>query len=358
MINGAGGSVSLQSLAAAMPYIVDSPDFHGAKHDGMTDDTAAIIAAINSAVAAGISNGSYYAEVWFSAARYAVKGALTQGGATLGNAQIPLPVIPSTGMKFTLVLKGIADGSAFAHWQQTVVQQNGAVLVTNLNTGFSATFGSASCLGGPTTQQLGATDGGFSNMLLVLDGLTMVTGANVACVGIDLQCLAQANIGTLGMSASVIPGSAVIPTNPLYGLRMPQASNNDNCPIRSFSAEGFFYALLPGEHTVLDRMTALYNDTAIYVVSTSGHGMYFNYVSCELGNHVLQAGTSGGGATMPIMTGLIDTEQMGNSGAFQDVIDNTGQLVGTINYADIGGRAFTTGGTINPHLHLVNVKTA
>lgn len=94
-----------------------------------TDDTAAIQASIDAAVTYAQNNaGMATVFVPPAAGFYCVGGALVTGGATKGNAQITLPVIPVAGKKIVITIRGSASGAAVQHWQQTVPQYSGALV--------------------------------------------------------------------------------------------------------------------------------------------------------------------------------------------------------------------------------------
>ena len=118
-----------------------------------TDDTSAVNSAVSAATTYALAH-NFYAEILFSPVIYVINGAPVQGGGTLGNAQIPLPVVARTAQKLVLAFKGGADASALPHWLQTTPQFAGAVLAcTRLDGTNDGTFGAASVIGGPTPQQ-------------------------------------------------------------------------------------------------------------------------------------------------------------------------------------------------------------
>lgn len=294
-----GASFSLTNLTPlANPSHVFNVQAYGAKGDGTTDDTVAITNAINAAFAAGVTNGTYYAEIYFPPAVYLIAGNPTTGGATNGSAQIPLPVIDPAftpaKQKFVLVLKGAVDASALYHWQQTVPQEAGAVLRSTYNagTGVPAT-GEVSVLGGPTphfgfggsgTSSNGTSDT-WNNMLVVVDGITIEVPQNGNICGFDFRGMAEANV----LSASVLARSTVTgaPTPPspnwAFGLAMPQTNNNDNCNIGFFSCEGLVYGLIVYEHVQANslRLINCFDGLVIWPSSGFPHRNIVTYASIE-----------------------------------------------------------------------------
>ena len=275
---------------------------YGAMGDGVTDDTTAIINTINAAFAAGVANGTNYAEVYFPPAVYLIAGNPTIGGATNGSAQIPLPVIDPAWLlggqnareKFILVLQGIADGSAVYHWQQTVPQEAGAVLRSTYNAGNTLpTTGEVSVIGGPTPH-FGFGGGGTSsngttstwdNMLVVVNGITIEVPQNGNICGFDFRGMAEANIWSASVLArSTVTGAPSIPSpNWSFGLAMPQTNNNDNCNIGYFSCEGLVYGLIIYEHVQANslRLVNCWDGLVIWPLSGAPHRNIITYASIE-----------------------------------------------------------------------------
>ena len=310
-------NIATAELADAWPCTVDLPENHGAKRDGTTDDTAAIKAAISNAVSVAQANGTNYAEVWLSAGVYFVSVALDTS--QLGRAQIPLPQVASTAQKFVLVLRCPSAAAPFPHWQQTSVQKAGATILTNLNASFDSGLGAASVIGGPTVQQLGSTDGGFSNMLVVIDGLSVVSNyTDPLHVGVDLQCIAECNIPSMAFSGNIVPGSfTTFPSAGGVALRMPQVGNNDNCEVGTLSIEGYANGLIPGEHTHVSRAGIVYCGSGVWFQGGQFDVARIDYLSTEAcQDHLSTAGTVVSGSEMcQLDIGTWDIEDGTGSGA-------------------------------------------
>jgi hypothetical protein len=265
-----------------------------------TDDTEAIQKAINKAVALAQSTGIGYCEVWFSHAIYGTAGELKTGGTTLGNAQITLPVIECTssgtaaqGQKITLVLKGSSESSALPLWYQKVPQQAGAMLFSfgpraagetklaskHSQPAYSITNGRPAVIGGPTEEQ-GFKNLKYSNMMVVVQGLTMSAPSNSSLSGITLGGVAQASIPSFGSFALGIPSYVeehysegvnefVLPwagfegefsahKRPAVALEMPARGNNDNSLLGTHCVEGHTCAVEIGEHGWHSKMVSVY----------------------------------------------------------------------------------------------------
>ncbi len=349
-----GTSFSLTNLSALVaPPGRFNVQAYGAKGDGTTDDTTAIINTINAAFAAGVANGTYYAEVYFPPAVYLIAGAPTTGGATNGSAQIPLPVIDPAftpaKQKFVLVLKGIADGSALYHWQQTVPQQAGAVLRSTYDAGAGTpATGEVSVIGGPTphygfggsgTSSNGTTDT-WNNMLVVVDGITIEVPLNPNICGFDFRGMAEANIISASVLArSATTGAPTIPTpNWSFGLAMPQTNNNDNCNIGYFSCEGQVYGLIIYEHVQINsvRLINCFDGLVIWPSSGFPHRNIITYASIENCNQCVVFASTG---IMKLDILSLDVEWTTGAGTHFIVSDANNMAYGTINIGSNGGDA-------------------
>jgi len=258
-IIGPGGSAGVQS-------VVTTPEEYGAARNNVKDDTEAIRKAINEAVAKGIANKSYYAEVHFTAGTYLVGGAPVQGGATKGNAQIPLPVMSETGPGFTLVLKGIEDASPINFFLTESTERRTACLNSTLIGVFSGEFGAPSVIGGPTPQGFAA--GKFNNMLIVVQGITVQCVKNPNCIAYDFRKMSEVNIPNAAALVKALPSelSVSLPTNELgIGLYTPLANNGNNCNIGTFTAEGYYYGVAFSDHFNADRLLTVYTHAGAHV---------------------------------------------------------------------------------------------
>lgn len=274
-ITGVTNATTAQ-LATAPNTVTNATMIYG------SDDTAAINSAITAAAnyAVGDPNGNY-GEVVFSSGLYLVAGALQTSQS--GRAQIPLPNVSGTGQKSTIALRGICrDSSALPYWTQTTPQTSGPTIYSTLSMpAYSATLGSPSVIGGPTIEQIGSSN--FSNLLVVIDGLSVAQGQNPGGCSVDLQGVAEANIGTLYCTGSNVPQYATNygTWNGGVGLRMPQSGNNDNCNIQSYSCDGYTYGLIPNAHTNAFRLALLNCQYGMAVEYVNPNTMSVHYLSTE-----------------------------------------------------------------------------
>lgn len=342
---GGGGAGSGMSVKSA-----------GAKGDGVTDDTAAINACIAAATAAGVADGSNYAEVVFPPGRYKVDGSLTQGGTTKGNALIALPNIPDTNQKFTLVLRGTGVATGMWHWNQTAVQLGAACLVTSKVSAQNGTYGDPAVIGGPTPEQGYGRGGTFSNLMVELDGLHVVLPNDPHINGVDLRGCANAIVEDLSVKANATPATVISPTQGWQvGLYMPDNDNNDYCVINRYNAEGMNFGCVTNEHTVANIITCVYCVAAVEHGrgGDTAHGALVNYLSAE----ACQVGL---GAVLSGFASKIDVRQLdweGGTGGFAGfgvINDPTDRLLGSCRVTTVGTATHLQDGSGNFHCNGAN----
>lgn len=287
-----------------------------------TNDTAAIQTAMAALSASPqFTSLPYYAELLFDPAVYVMSTYPVPGGSgTYGFAQIPLPVIDTTGTKTkpTVVIRGTSDNSTLDFWQQGVPQLSGTCLLSMIEvTSYDGTYGAPSVIGGPTitapfTHQ-------FNNVLAVIDGISVVCPVNPGQIAYDFYLMCQFAIKTA--SADVfgsVTNSPTIqftgsgPTNTRgLGLRVPTTGLNDRCDIDSLSIEGYYYGMIVDEHVAARRVAIIYTNTALYMSPPGGgqlsHAAWIGYASLEICNYCLYV-SGGGGSLFGLNIDVLDNE--------------------------------------------------
>ncbi len=307
-----------------------------------TDDTFAIRDTVDDAVAACVADKTYYCEVQFSAGIHCLAAATSKGGAARGNSQIPLPSFePATGQKVTIVLKGLHDAGAWNHWLQTQSQKSGAVLRTMLvEQATDGTWGAPSVIGGPTADQPSGSQ--FSNIRVIVDGITVVTPVDPSLLALDLRRAAQADVPNFSALADGLPAELLASTTNQngIGLYMPSINNNDSCNIGIYGCEGFYYGIGFSDHLCAQRVGLIYCNTAMFINAASGvpvHGATILMASVEACATIIEK-TNSSNNRFPIFIGCVHTET-GTGTDFKDVGNN---LHGSIGYSNNAGAADPT----------------
>lgn len=288
---------------------------------------------------------------------YGVAGALSLGGSTLGNAMFPLAPVPVAGTKARLRLAGNADASALLHWQQEMPQMNGpTIVVLRPPAAVDPTYGPPSVFGGPFAGY-GAAESVFSNMQVVLDGVSVALPWDSGFTGFDFYGLAEAVVRSgSALAMATVPGGAwpVITdfgalTRTAAGLRMPDTNNNDRSDIDYWSCEGLVYSAALSEHVTWRRIAGIYNFVAaqVYAGASMPHAMDGGYLSAEACGYavgVMPSGVAGfpGGNTVKTVIRVVDLE----SAQLLNDPDNlmSGKIGVTGNYTPAYGAISVNGG--------------
>jgi hypothetical protein len=287
-------AIAWQPLSLA-PVREFRPEAYGAKRDGTTDDSAAIRAARDAAIAAAPQNG-YVAKVKLSSGTYLANDIRIGNGQSKSIIEAPI-VVPESDHPIFLYYEGVGKATA-KHWADPLAAfDQGTVIKTTLTGQTSdGTYGPPSVFGSPFTA-VGANGlaPNFTNVHICMDGITVLKPQNPSLVSFDLRGFAKASIGDLAShvnaAASALVGNPG--SNGLgVGLMMPGAGNNAVCDIGSFTSEGDNCAVVLSEHVIAKRILALYNATAVFIdVSrmsvTSNHKSVISYLCAEGVNTVI-----------------------------------------------------------------------
>lgn len=333
-----------------------------------SDDTAAFQTAVNNAVTYAQAHGGYAEVVVPPAANrfYGIAGPLSH--TNLGNAQITLPVIPVTADCVTLAFKGAQSGSAIRHWLQTTPQLGGSCLVSfgvyasaTAQVSDINTNGQSAMIGGPTGPNgYGTSTFLFSNMLVSLQGLTLVTtyasdgiGYGAAWLwGVDQANLVDVGYGTTAVfnnGAGELGSVGALATGASVGIGLPATSNQNNVTLdRVTCGGGYTYGLFATEHSDLHGCHIFYCWAGLCPVgswhdgsataNTSSHKIKFTQVGIEGCTHSLFVLGAGAGGIGPFLEGSIDSE-----GGVAWADDGNGGLAAALGEIHLTG---TTGGSL------------
>ena len=301
-----------------------------------SDDTVAFQTAVDAAVAYANAHAGAATVFVPPAANsfYGIAGALKTGGSTLGNAQIALPVVPTTGRKLTLTIEGAHTGAGVQHWQQTVPNSTGSTLISfglfansTAQTNSINAAGNPAVIGGPAQPGgYGVAPGVFSNLYVDIGDLSILTCHSkfgFTYTAIDLSGVANAQLrdGQTSTTGVVAPpaGSYVSPgvfaTGLSIGILLPANGNNDCTILRNWTiGGGYTYGLLATEHTDIYGLRILYCWAALCPVGTyyssvgAAHSINGSLISIEQCTYLIYVFGPGTGGLGPTMYLKIDTE--------------------------------------------------
>lgn len=340
-----------------------------------TDDTAAIQTAINNAVTYATANDGY-CEVIFRPVFYIVAGAEVTGGTPNGNAQITLPIIAAgSARKVVLALLGLqATSSPHVHFAQTVPALSGATLISFGQGTNDATYGPACVIGGPYAGY-GGGNGTFSNMLVVVEGLTIsplfynigfgnpgVTSRGPGFGGLNLWGVAQAQVKSFTFHPVAVMLTSA--TSWYYfkspegwdqqwqpGLVMPVVGNIDMADIGIYTCFGAWVGLVGSEHCNAQALRIQFTGRGVQCQGGGGggpaaHGLQILYMSSESTQVPVAAETSGWYHTTDKIGIKIETLDLESFDANEIIYDPGGFLSGQIYFNDLTAPGYRSGGEI------------
>ena len=348
-----------------------------------TDDTAAIQAAVNAAVAYGQTCGSVMVYFPPVGTFYAVAGPLVTSSTWNSQITIPIvgtPAVANTQNKVVLIFAGTGNGAATRHWQQTAPTTGGSCIIsfgafasTSAQTASLNAGGQASCIGGPTgangygtnVQTPDSSGSVFNNVMPVMSNISVLTthtanGIGYGALNFHGCCAAgllDFGYGTTGTHAGGDFNNPVTFANGLVvGVVMPASGNNDALPMRNVTCHGgYTRGIFMTEHTTWNGGTMLYCWSGLCPVGDYGdggtgtgafHGVQFDHISVEGCTNILEIIGPGAGGVGPQITGCIDNEGTPN------IVDNSfpvanglASAVGTLHIKGGGGTITTNLGT-------------
>jgi hypothetical protein len=229
-----GGTAGGSGLAPGSDWF--NVEDYGAVHDGTTDDTAEIQAAIDAATAGG--GGVIY----FPPGVYIIGGALQDTGAF--NGQLLLPDVPISGVDHIVItFKGALRPGFHPLYGDTVPLAAGLSVLRSTLTGAS---GTAACISGGNAIAT-AADG--NNLEVNIENLVCLGPDNPTFTFWNLQACQGGSVDGLQISTpGAYVGTPTLPTNTnAYGIKFPQALFSNSTSIQGLAAGGFYTGVLWGE---------------------------------------------------------------------------------------------------------------
>jgi len=349
-------SGNLAATCTAAPYVYG------------TDDSAAITSAVTAAAQWAVATGNYKVQVMFEPQLYML-GTLTQtttqqwapfntGANYTYNTHIPIPFTTQYARKLILDFVGVGDASAPDFWGSAVPAVEGTCLVSGVfaTSQPDATFGQMSVIGTPSNSTNigtgGITNATYANVLVNIDGITVVMPFNGSQYGFDLRWAAQAHVDSsaaaafapVNFNAQTAGGTWLRATNlpangVAVGLAMPQSGNNAVALVGRFACEGVSTGLLISEHFAAQHLVTVYCNTGVQVTwNPAGsiiHGGSILIWTCEGCNTGLTTGGSGSSTQYPLFIGHAAFEGMITS----YVTDSNGVLTGVMYWHDLTNQA-------------------
>lgn len=341
--------------ASEESWVFDVTDY-GAVGDGSTDDTAAINTAMAAASAYAQGSPSRYAQLYVPEGVFKVSSATTKGGATKGNAQLPIPINVGTAKKVTLDMVGIGSAAAMPYWDQTSGQRWGSTILTTL-TGqtVDSSWGAPSVIGGPaTTGSLAEFGDDFNNVLFCLRNIGVSNPLNPTIGGVDLRGMAQCQIYDCAVMSDASVAN-IRDTEPdhdwSFGFFTPNILNNDLCVVENVSVYGQYTAIGLGEHVWLNRSASIYCHDGLFISGTLDdiHGYAAGSLSIE-GCH-FGISTNANTYLAPVHIANVSMEVI----ASYQINDPTNNLSGFIGLTKSSGpEDISVSGAANVHIQAMN----
>lgn len=253
------GALSLNgSPLGSIPSIYNVKNY-GAVGDNVTDDTAAIQAAIDACYAAG---GGL---VYFPQGMYFIGGALIT--ARSGNSQLTVPINGTAASQICIgfVTDYGVDAAVGPYFvgTQTAPQINRTVLRSNMNfTGGVSNGNEPVVIGGPNPAGgYGSGTAIFNNVSIFWDGISILV-PNVPDHGVggaDWRGCAKATGRTFSCLPNANPSTMTKPsgTGWSFGWAGPNNGNNDKSGLEDAAVYGQTYGYILGEHTTARALRAI-----------------------------------------------------------------------------------------------------
>jgi hypothetical protein len=221
---------------------------------GVADDTAAIQAAVDWAIANAPVGGTYaYAAIRLPAVVNLWSSPRTDRG---GNAVVALP---QTQTEIPRIIFKAALGGTIINGNQTGLS-------------YSSTYGPPSLIGGPTVENAGDV---FSYCKVEMQGsfhFFVPSNPTISCL--DLGLIWSCQIDRIETIAGSYPPSQ--PTNYTFGVRLPNNLNTGEVQVNYIYSQGIYCAVIGAAHVSAGTIIAIYSTIGYAVIGDTQGGTGFD----------------------------------------------------------------------------------
>lgn len=229
-----------------------------------------------------------YAQVYTPPGAYILDGPLDTS--LSGNGQVPLSVYATTAVKKAPHFKGEGSGAGTRHWEQLVPQYGGSCWISfGFYSSTSAQISDINANGNPgiiSGPNEGTSNGlaygvsaRFSNIQPMITDMAFLVPHTqyglpygawnfYGCANAHVENVSHSTLGVVAVGSDYAsPGT--FGTGLSIGALMPAPGNNDLSILRNVSIQGgFTYGIFFSEHTIIDRIMALYCWAGICMVGS------------------------------------------------------------------------------------------
>jgi len=318
--------------AETVTHVFNVKTGFGAKGNGVTDDTQAILNAINAAAAAG--GGTVY----FPKGHYIIAGELLNPD--MQNAQIPLPTVSLSDPQVYIALVGEETVKSYAQYSSVAPTRSGVILestLTNASGHFPAVIGAS------------RPDKEFTNITAVIKNICIRTPNNPTLSALQLHGVVNAIVEDVCVDVNASTLDILEPTNYMArGLILPRWGNDGTVSVNRFYALGYYVGLHFAEHAKIKDTFIQNCKIAMYPEVRYGHASHIYHILVQSCPYVIAQPVDGGvtdltGPTypMPLFIDMLDVEDYNpniplSTGPWPAVVkhiaDQNNMLSGHVNY--------------------------
>lgn len=235
-LGGGIAGVAISGGSGSVPWSYAQAD-GGLVGDGVTDDTAAFQAWIDTVTASGTQSGWFF----FEPGVYLIAGALQSTGTY--NAQILLPIRSLAADQIVLTFQGVSR-PGFEYFGPTGPEgENFSIIKSNM----TGKTGTAACISGSDNGAVGSAH--WNNIATVWENLLFEAPDDPTFTMLNLRqtqggALRNVQISTTGGFAQ----TPVLPTHSnAYGVKMPEIGTSNYTEAAGLSVGGFYTCVRDGE---------------------------------------------------------------------------------------------------------------